>query len=103
MELAVFIQKQSDSVVADMLDVPERTVASWRRLERAPRPRQAMDIVSKTDGEVSWQGIYQPYARYQSRLAARQQAYEQQIPRNLATQTRGISHAPGTLSAAAKP
>ncbi|MGY0216298.1 hypothetical protein ACWJJH_02795 [Endozoicomonadaceae bacterium StTr2] len=75
MELAVFIQKQSDKVVAQLLDVPLRTVASWRRLERAPRPQQALNIISKTEGLVSWQGIYQPYARYQSRLQARQQRY----------------------------
>lgn len=71
MELAVYIQKHSDRVVSQLLGVPERTVASWRRLERAPKTLQAQEIIDRSGGVVTWQGIYQPYARYRRRQLAR--------------------------------
>jgi len=70
MELAVFIQKQTDRVVSDLLGVPIRTVAAWRRLERAPKTLQALEIINKSAGQVTWQGIYQPYAHYRKRKTA---------------------------------
>lgn len=71
MELAVYIQKHSDPVVAQLFDVPIRTVAAWRRLERAPKTLQALEIIDRSDGVITWQGIYQPYARYHKRRALR--------------------------------
>lgn len=67
MELAVYIQKHSDQAVAELLDIPIRTVAAWRRLERAPKTLQAFNIIEKSEGVVTWQGIYQPYARHRMR------------------------------------
>ncbi len=71
MELAVYIQKHSDPVVAQLFGVPVRTVAAWRRLERAPKTLQALEIINRSDGVITWQGIYQPYAKYHKRLATR--------------------------------
>ncbi|KEI71235.1 hypothetical protein [Endozoicomonas elysicola] len=67
MELSVYIQKHSDQQVAELLQVPVRTVASWRRLERAPKTLQALNIIQKSAGIVTWEGIYQPYARHRVR------------------------------------
>ena len=67
MELAVYIQKYSDEVAAELFGVTRRTIAAWRRMERAPRPVQSMNIIEQTGGEISWEGIYQPYARYRQR------------------------------------
>ncbi len=72
MELAVFIQKQTDEVAAELFGVKKRTVSSWRRLERAPAPSQSLNIIEKTQGQIDWEGIYRPYATYQKRLARRQ-------------------------------
>jgi len=71
MELAVYIQKHSDAKVARLLDVPVRTVAAWRRLERAPKTLQAQEIIQRSGGVVTWQGIYAPYARYRKRQLER--------------------------------
>lgn len=73
MELAVYIQKQTDEVAAKMFGVKKRTISSWRRLERAPAPCQSFHIIEKTNGEIDWQGIYQPYVKYQQRLAKQKQ------------------------------
>lgn len=67
MELAVFIHKQTDDVAAELFGVSKRTVSSWRRMERAPTPMQALSIIEKTNGQVDWKGIYQPYAKYRLR------------------------------------
>ena len=69
MELAVFIQTQTDEVAAKLFGVKKRTVSSWRRLERAPAPNQSLMIIEATDGKIDWKGIYLPYAKYQRRLA----------------------------------
>ncbi|MET4696711.1 hypothetical protein [Endozoicomonas lisbonensis] len=67
MELAVYIQKYSDEAAAELFGVTKRTIAAWRRMERAPRPVQSMHIIKQTQGKVSWEGIYKPYARYRER------------------------------------
>lgn len=69
MELAVFIQKHTDEVAAQLFGVKKRTVSSWRRLERAPAPSQSLKIIEKTEGKIDWEGIYRPYAKYHQRLA----------------------------------
>lgn len=67
MELAVFIKKNTDTAVARLLGVSERTVASWRRLERTPNPLLSLKIIELSHGEVDWKGIYQPFAQYRRR------------------------------------
>ncbi len=47
MELCVYIHKNTDQAVSDLLDVPVRTVSSWRRLERAPTTSMAFRIIEK--------------------------------------------------------
>lgn len=74
MELAVFIQQQSDDVAAALFGVKKRTVSSWRRLERVPVPSQSLNIIEKSEGKVDWEGIYRPYATYHQRLARRREA-----------------------------
>lgn len=58
MELKKYIQKQGDDKCAQLFNVKPRTVASWRRGERYPRPDQANLIVEATKGEVTLAGIY---------------------------------------------
>lgn len=58
MRLKDYIEKHGDSECARIFGVKERTTASWRRLERIPRPEQARKIVSATNGEVNMAGIY---------------------------------------------
>jgi hypothetical protein len=60
--LVEFIEKAGDKQAADLFGVEERTAASWRRMERKPRDRQAQIIVTKTRnhklGSVTYAGIY---------------------------------------------
>lgn len=58
MRLKDYIEKHGDSECARIFGVKERTAASWRRLERMPRPEQARKIVAATGGEVGMSGIY---------------------------------------------
>lgn len=73
MQFSVFIQKHGDDEVAELLGVKKRTVSSWRRLERAPTPEQAQDIIDRTDQVVDWKGIYHPYVVYRKRKAIKKQ------------------------------
>ncbi|MCX4029567.1 helix-turn-helix transcriptional regulator [Endozoicomonas sp. SM1973] len=74
MQFSVFIQKHGDDEVAAMLGVKKRTVSSWRRMERAPTPEQAYNIIEKTQQVVDWQGIYQPYVTYRKRQKSKKQS-----------------------------
>jgi hypothetical protein len=58
MTLVEFIQKEGDAAAAALFGVKLRTIGSWRRLERTPRPTQARRIVEATQGRVSMAGIY---------------------------------------------
>lgn len=58
MTLAEYIRKHGDASCAAFFNVKERTVASWRRGENFPRAGKAREIVDRTAGEVSMEGIY---------------------------------------------
>jgi hypothetical protein len=71
MELAVYIHCVGDEAAARLFGVAIRTASSWRRMERAPSPQQALNIVELSEGKVDWKGIYAPYARHRRRSSAR--------------------------------
>lgn len=56
--LANFITEVGDAKAGVLFQVKLRTVQSWRRGERFPRPEQARIIVDATNGRVDMQGIY---------------------------------------------
>lgn len=58
--LPEFIAEIGDPAAADLFSVPVRTIASWRRRERTPRPAQAQQIVERTQGRVTFEGIFGP-------------------------------------------
>lgn len=58
MKLSTFIEEIGDEVAAELFKVKVRTVASWRRKERIPRPRQAQVIIAASEGKVDMHGIY---------------------------------------------
>lgn len=58
MNLPSYIEKVGDEVAAGLFEAEVRTVQSWRRRERVPRPAKAREIVFKTNGEVSFAEIY---------------------------------------------
>lgn len=60
MTLKEFLKEMGDEAASDLLDVPPRTVAAWRRGERLPRPIQAARIVLASKGVVDYAGIYAP-------------------------------------------
>lgn len=53
-----YIAEHGDAECAERWGVKARTVASWRRRERLPRPEQARVIVAETRGQVSMEDIY---------------------------------------------
>lgn len=56
--LPEFIRKHGDAHCAGLFRVKERTVASWRRGENYPRAAKSREIVERTGGKVSMEGIY---------------------------------------------
>ena len=58
MRLSDYITQHGDSECSKRFGVKERTVASWRRGERTPRPAQARKIISGSGGDVSMSDIY---------------------------------------------
>lgn len=56
MRLPDYIVQVGVKRFAKQFKVKERTVDSWRRMERRPRPEKAQEIVEKTP--VTMEGIY---------------------------------------------
>lgn len=56
--LPEYIARVGDVAAANLFGVKRRTVESWRRGERVPRPSQANKIVRLTGGEVDFSSIY---------------------------------------------
>ncbi len=60
MPLPDLIAEVGDAEFAQLLGAPIRTVQSWRRRERLPRPEQAREIVRLFGGRITFDGIYGP-------------------------------------------
>lgn len=60
MTLPEYIADLGDEAAAQLFDVRVRTVQSWRRRERYPRPEQAERIVRLSNGKVNYEGVYAP-------------------------------------------
>lgn len=58
MNLSTYIQKNGDTYCAKLFNVTRRTIASWRRAERVPRPEKAIEIVAATKGKIDVSGMY---------------------------------------------
>jgi hypothetical protein len=56
MRLPDYIKQVGARRFAKQFKVKERTVVSWARMERRPRPEKAQEIVEKTP--VTMEGIY---------------------------------------------
>lgn len=54
---------QSSRLAAERLGESRRTVESWRRFERVPSFRAALNIVKTSGGLVDFNGIYNPFWR----------------------------------------
>lgn len=56
--LAEFISELGDAEFSRRLKTPIRTVQSWRRRERLPRPAQAQEIIELAAGRLDFESIY---------------------------------------------
>ena len=63
MQLPDLIAEIGDAEFGRLVGAPVRTVQSWRRRERLPRPEQARQIVRLAAGRISFEGIYGNPAR----------------------------------------
>lgn len=59
MTLKDFIESLGPNEAARLFGVKRRTVDSWRRGERAPRPAKAKEIVNLTGGVVTLSDCYE--------------------------------------------
>ena len=46
---------------AKILKTKQTTVRSWVRFDRAPKAKNAREIVKRSSGLVDYNGIYQPF------------------------------------------
>lgn len=58
--LSEFIVEIGDVAASRLFGVKLRTIQSWRRRERYPRPDQAHEIVRLAGGKVDYAGIFGP-------------------------------------------
>lgn len=58
MTLPEFISELGDAEFARLVKAPIRTVQSWRRRERMPRPEQAREIIQLSDGRLDFEAVY---------------------------------------------
>ncbi|ODT97285.1 MAG: hypothetical protein ABS82_01135 [Rhodanobacter sp. SCN 67-45] len=58
MTLPEFITELGDAEFAHRTSTPIRTVQSWRRRERVPRPSQAQEIIRLFGDRLDFEGIY---------------------------------------------
>lgn len=62
MKLSQYISTVGDAAAAELFGVEERTAASWRRLERSPRPEKAREIASVTKNKVTFSDCFEERA-----------------------------------------
>jgi len=58
MTLPEFISEHGDAEFAALVEEPIRTVQSWRRRERMPRPGKARKIIRIANGRLDLASIY---------------------------------------------
>jgi hypothetical protein len=58
MNLPDYIKKHGDEKCAAIFRSKVRTVGSWRRRERYPRPEKAREMVIASEGELTMSGIF---------------------------------------------
>ena len=56
--LPEFIAEIGDVEISQQLKTPLRTVQSWRRRERRPRPAQAQELIRISNGRLDFDSIY---------------------------------------------
>lgn len=62
--LPEFIAEIGDIEFSRRLKTPVRTVQSWRRRERRPRPTQAQEIIRLANGRLDFEAIYGSRSRF---------------------------------------
>jgi hypothetical protein len=58
--LPEFIAELGDDEISSRMRTPVRTVQSWRRRERRPRPAQAEELIRISEGRLNFDSIYGP-------------------------------------------
>ena len=58
LSLPQFIESIGDEAAAQLFDAELRTVPSWRRRERLPRPEKAQRMVVAAEGQLTLDSIY---------------------------------------------
>ncbi len=66
MDLPAFIRSRGETVdeaciaAGKLFGVSPSTAKGWLYRNRYPRPKQAPDVIARTEGKVRWSGIYAP-------------------------------------------
>lgn len=63
MNLVHFLKVESVKSVAGKIGVSESIVYEWAKLEKAPRPENAMKLILISNGRLTWESIYLPFAQ----------------------------------------
>lgn len=63
MEFPQFIEQIGVHRLAEALDVTTQAVFAWKELQSAPRPPAALQMIAISQGALTWQAIYEPFAQ----------------------------------------
>lgn len=61
MTLSEFIEQVGASKLARALNTTESNIYTWKRLDSAPRPQTAFELIHLSHGALTWQTIYEPF------------------------------------------
>lgn len=62
-----FIEKVGRTRLSEILNVTRSTVHKWTTHEQAPRPATAYLLVMYSQGALTWEDIYRPFAEHDMR------------------------------------
>lgn len=63
MKLDEFLSKAGFDEVSAQLNVSRQTVWEWSRYGVVPKPENAMKLIILSNGHLSWEDIYKPFAQ----------------------------------------
>lgn len=62
-----FIEKSGRSRLCQVLGVTRSTIHKWTTHEQAPRPATAFQLIMFSQGQLSWESVYRPFAEHDMR------------------------------------
>ena len=63
MDLISFLKVEGHEAVARKVGVSKQIVYEWANLNKAPRPENVLKLILISNGRLTWESIYLPFAQ----------------------------------------